>query len=142
MAVININGHWAFVLVYGPEYEEDAGKEIYFDAEFIQDNDTFSGTGIDTGGHGINPDPAIINGFLDGDEISFVKQYASKHYTGENGEIIVEKNIPGPEINYFGTYNKRDNTFNGDWDIVIGTEQVGGSWFDYSCTGTWYMKRK
>ena len=142
MADININGQWTFVIVYGEDYGEDAGKEVFCDAEFIQDNDTFTATSFDTGGFGTNPDKATLTGFIDGDTISFVKQYASYHYQDENGQTIIDKSVPVPEINYFGTYNKQDNTFSGDWDMVLGSQQIAGSWLDESCGGTFIMKRK
>ncbi|MFI5140804.1 MAG: hypothetical protein ACHQII_00485 [Bacteroidia bacterium] len=139
---INITGQWTFVIVYGPEYGEQENQELYFDAEFIQDKDLFTGTGRDTGGSGASPDIATIKGFLEDDEISFIKQYTTNHYIDEEGKITIDKNVPGPEINYYGSFNKLNGMFEGHWEMLMGSQKYGEGWFDDMATGTWAMKRK
>ncbi len=63
MSNINLNGLWTFVIVYGPEYEEMENKELVFEAEFSQDEDTFTAVGIDKDGAGMSPDLAKIRVF-------------------------------------------------------------------------------
>ena len=139
MSNINLNGLWTFVIVYGPEYEEMENKELVFEAEFSQDEDTFTAVGIDKDGAGMSPDLAKIKGFLDGDRISFVKQYEFSHYASGDGKTIIDNNNPGHEINYFGAYDSINNMFYGDWDI---TTRPKGFGYDVTATGTWFMKRQ
>ena len=138
MSSINLSGLWTFVIVYGPEYGENKGEKLIFEAEFSQSDDMFTAVGIDKDGVGMSPDLAKIKGFLDGDKISFVKQYEFSHYASGDGKTIVDNNNPGHEINYFGTYDAVNNLFYGDWDI---TTRPKGFWYDITCTGTWTMER-
>lgn len=138
MNQINLKGLWTFVIVYGPEYGEMKNQELIFEAEFSQDNDTFTAVGIDKSGVGMSPDLARLNGFLDGDNISFVKQYEFSHYASGDGRTIVDKNNAGHEINYFGTYDSVNDMFHGDWDITM---RPKGYSYDLTATGTWTMKR-
>ena len=138
MSNINLNGLWTFVIVYGPEYEEMENKELIFEAEFTQDGDTFTATGMDKDGVGMSPDLARMKGFIDENMISFVKQYEFSHYASGDGKTIVDNNNPGHEINYYGTYDATTNSFSGDWDITTRPIGVG---YDVTATGTWSMKR-
>ncbi len=138
MSNININGLWTFVVVYGAEYGDLENQELIFEAEFSQNEDTFTAVGIDKSGVGMSSDLAKIRGFLDGDTISFVKQYEFSHYASEDGNTIIDKNNVGHEINYFGTYDSTSDLFYGDWDI---TTRPKGFWYDLTATGTWTMRR-
>lgn len=135
---INLKGLWTFVIVYGPEYGDVENQELIFEAEFSQDDDTFTAVGVDKSGVGMSPDLAKIKGFLDGNDISFVKQYEYSHYVTDDGETVVDKSDKGHDINYFGTYDSLNNLFYGDWDI---TSRPKGLGFDITATGTWIMRR-
>lgn len=138
---MNLNGQWKGIIIYGPDYGELENKELYFSANISQNLEIFSGVSVDTGGVGANPDKAVINGFIDGNEISFVLQYASTAWFDENNKVVIEKNKPGPEINYWGTFDPLTNMVEGHWEIVISSEQVGYGWLDDIATGTWSMQR-
>lgn len=137
-----LEGQWTGVITYGPEYGEFEGKELYFEAQFIQTADTFNGTAIDTGGAFPQEEEATISGFIEEDEISFVKQYPYDGIIEEDGTVISDKNKPGPEINYFGKYNALNGTFEGTWEIATDAFEYGYGWFENVATGTWTMKRK
>lgn len=138
---MNINGKWKGTVTYGKEYREHKNSELYFEVEISQNNELFTGIAIDTGGVGTSPDKANLNGKFDGKEISFVKQYESRHYPNRNWEIIIDKSRSGPEIYYSGRYNEKEECFSGDWIIRLQAKFLGFIPINYKNTGTWVMKR-
>lgn len=138
---MNVQGKWTGTIIYGKEYRVHQNKEVYFDLDINQDTDQITGIAMDIGGFATNPDPAKIIGTVVGNGINFIKQYASRH-TFKNGQTVIDKSRPGPEINYTGIYDESSNSFNGNWEItftfklfwLIPIRQSGG--------GTWSMRRK
>lgn len=137
---MNISGKWKGVIVYGPEYEELENQELHFTAEFTQNLDEFTGIAKDVSGIGCNPDTASIRGFIENQSISFIKQYTSTLLLGENGQEL-DRNTPGPEINYWGEYDINLHQFSGHWEIYTEPEALDDGWIEYICSGTWTMKR-
>jgi hypothetical protein len=138
---ININGHWEGKIIYGAEYDKLEHKELYFSMDIIQDLDAFTGIALDKEGIGVNPDKATIKGFIDGNEISFVKQYESTAWFDENDLVVIEKNKLSPEINYFATFDPLTNVIEGHWDVVISSQPFGNDWLDDISTGSFSMRR-
>lgn len=138
----NHEGNWTGVIHLGKKYRLHKNKEIYFDLEMQQDGNNIMGTSIDTGGFGASPDPAKINGNIIDQNIYFVKQYSSRHFLNRNGEMIVDKSRPGPEIFYTGIFNEQGNNFNGDWIMKIKVKLFRLFPLTFKLGGTWTMKRK
>lgn len=137
----NLNGQWKGKVIYGPDYGELENKELYFSVDITQNLDTFTGIALDTGGVGANPNKAAINGFVDGNEISFVMQYSSTARFDENNKVVIEKDKPSPEINYWGTFDPLTNVIEGNWEIVINSEQIGYGYLDDIATGSFSMRK-
>ncbi|MES2285622.1 MAG: hypothetical protein V4547_08035 [Bacteroidota bacterium] len=140
--ITNLNGNWKGIIIYGPEYRNLENKELYFSLEIKQEEETFTGTAIDTSGIGTNPDIAEVRGFIEANEISFVKQYKSTLWFDENYSVIIEKDKLGPEINYWGTFDPLTGTMEGNWEIVVDSQQIGQGYLDNICTGTWTMRKE
>src|SRR4030095_2739846 len=113
---MDIQGEWTGVITYGSEYRKYRDKELFFEMEIVQNADRISGKAIDTGGVGVSPDAAIINGTFKDKKIDFIKQYASLHYY-HNGNTKIDKSRSGFEISYFGEFNEFEQTFVGNWII-------------------------
>lgn len=114
-------GQWAGFFDYGPQYGSELHGEkvsfrlyikFYWDGQFI-------GECVDYDGVGSNFEKATINGFLDGDFISFIKRYT--HFLGfdESGNPIEDESKPHPEIYYQGQYNQNRKAFIGSWEMQI-----------------------
>jgi hypothetical protein len=139
---IEISGTWSGELTYGEEYGPDLqNKKLKFRLILKEDEGDITGECIDTGGTGIITEPASINGFIEDDMISFVKQYPTFYIIDPKGEI---KEIPErepPEFNYSGYYNAENGTFEGDWHVVYEIKQLTFGFAEYALSGTWMMKR-
>lgn len=138
---MDLTGQWFGTVVYGKEYREDKGKELYFQMDLIQYGNEIAGTAIDTGGTGVSPDLARVLGKFENNRIEFLKQYDSSHYLDKNGKIIVDRSKKGHKIKYSASYEETNQTFNGAWKIRV---WVLFLWFfpiPWSCNGTWSMKR-
>jgi len=140
---MDVIGKWTGTIIFGKNYREHQNKALYFDLELTQNNEFITGKATDTGGIGVNPDPALINGKIVADKIQFIKQYESRHYFDNSGNVIIDKSKKGPEISYKGTYNAVDQTFYGNWKIVVKVKIFGiVPILIENGTGTWRMKRK
>ena len=120
-------GQWAGFFDYGPEYGDDLhGEKIsfrlyikfYWDGQFI-------GECVDYDGVGSNFEKASINGFLDGDFISFVKRYPHFYGFDEKDNPIEDEAKPHPEIYYTGQYNHNSKTFTGIWEMQTDIQTLG-----------------
>ena len=130
----DMNGKWSGVLLYGKMYRERENAELYFSIDLITtEEDEFEGTSNDLKGVGMNPDSAVVKGFVDENRISFVLQYKSMHRMNKDGGVDVDNDKPGPEIFYTGNFNHSRQEYEGDWAIERNSKS-GGS-------GTWRMAK-
>ncbi|MBL7901146.1 MAG: hypothetical protein JNK73_04055 [Bacteroidia bacterium] len=138
---MNLTGQWKGIITFGPEYGDWEDKELYFSMDLRQTGLIIEGTAVDTGGVGCNPDIADIKGFVDGDSISFRKQYRSTVTEDENGIEIVEKGKPSPEVEYIGTIDRSFDKIEGEWQINVAVQKLKDAWLDETWTGQWEMSR-
>lgn len=131
-------GQWQGFFRYGPQYGPlIEGQEAEFRL-FIEElsNGEFSGRVIDWEGIGANGEVSSLKGFINGNDVSFTKQYDQSHAIDEQGNCRVVEGASGHAVRYRGCFDKNANQFVGEWEIVgeLGhaTEVV---------TGTWRMKR-
>ena len=137
---MEVNGNWEGIIVYGKEYGENAGKKVVFRSELTQNNDCISGLFYDISGFGTNPEPADVNGKIEGNKIGFVKQYRTKHMVSGNKHQI-DTSRKGPKIFYSGTFDEVTNSFNGNWTIKVSRKFFGLIPLNIRSTGTWTMKK-
>lgn len=136
----NLSGQWKGTIVYSEDYVDLEGEELYFTLEITESAGTFKGIAWDTGGVGVNPDKATVKGFVEGDEISFLKQYGST-LIYENGKETLEKDKPSAEVNYWGTIDREANRVEGHWEIIVDSQKAGDGWFDDIITGSFTMQK-
>ncbi|MCB0472465.1 MAG: hypothetical protein KDC56_05335 [Flavobacteriaceae bacterium] len=137
---MNISGKWNGAITYGKEYGKFAGNEVLFEMEIVQNNDHFHGVSKDTGGFGVNPDPASIEGKITGDTISFIKVYPTFHYINSMGEQKINPSRKGSEIRYTGKYDKAKEVISGNWEMSVWVLVIAIIPWRIKATGTWEMQ--
>ena len=142
MSASNLNGKWSGTIVYGDDYGEQSGKELYFDMELIQEKNRFKGSSTDIGGIGMSEDSSDINGTIRDNVISFVKRYIRYHHFANDGTVNY-KSEPGPKIYYIGEYDETTNSIKGIWQYRIPIKFLTIiTYKNIVFGGTWNMKRK
>lgn len=139
---LDIHGEWFGKCIYGPEYGELENSTLYFKVNFDQNEDTFTGIAIDTGGIGVNPTPANIKGFIDGQDINFVKVYKAFAIFSDNNELEIDHTQSSSEIEYNGTFDASSNSIKGDWAIYTFEDELINGTLEYVATGTWEISRQ
>jgi hypothetical protein len=140
---IPIVGQWLGYFTYGEEYGEDLhGEKVQFRL-FIEQvkNDEFEGKSIDLEGIGANYEVARLRGYLQGDLISFTKEYPYSYSIDDSGNCVEHKDKPHPIVSYTGNYNADLKIFSGEWELRIDIKPVGEYWLEEVSTGTWEMIR-
>lgn len=140
-----INGNWKGD--YTQEFKGGDNQTIVvdFEIELKSEAKGFSGVCYDIEIEEGNREKSSIKGFIDGEIISFVKQYENAIYLDdETEEYILEKNPiePHPEIHYYGTYNADLKKFEGTWEIEVGEELIVPEEYGVELVvGEWWMKK-
>ncbi|HLP37962.1 hypothetical protein [Lacibacter sp.] len=136
-------GQWQGFFQYGPEYGTIIeGQEAEFRL-FIEDyNDgKFSGRIIDWEGLGVDGEVSEVHGFIDGDLMSFTKQYSRSFIIDEFGNTSIEEGVPGHSVIYEGHFDKETNNFLGKWEIVREVGHTSELTLEEVCSGSWRMRR-
>lgn len=132
------SGVWKGQYVYGPQYSQKV-QETAVDFRI-----TMTVTdGIVTGTVSENlplSAPATIEGFIDGNMISFVKKYACAWSVDDYGNVLEFPDEPSHEIHYTGSY--QEDAFSGDWEIFVSQVEVYTGMIEapYSGSGYWTME--
>jgi hypothetical protein len=140
---MNLSGYWQGTIIYGPDYgPEIEGKELFFEMTLNELDGDFTGIARDTGGFGNLIDDATVSGFWDGETISFIKKY--KYFTSfdEKGKMVIDETKEPDEINYTGTFNSEKDLFEGEWEIILNTEELLEGWGEEFCSGAWNMRKR
>ena len=114
---MDFSGKYNCLLKYGIGYELQAGKELTFSMEIIEEDNYFNGTALDIEGVGVNPDEAKVSGIINGIYIEFYKIYKRGHYSDEAGNIVFEDQ-EGIPILYKGDYNEETGFYEGTWEFI------------------------
>lgn len=138
-----MEGNWKGFYSYGPEYGEELnGQKVYFRIHLTSSESEFEGTSIDTEGIGSDFDKATIKGFIEDDFISFVKTYPRKIYINEDGTTIADESEKPAEIYYTGNYNHLNKKFEGQWELIDHSQDLGEyGWLEDVSTGLWEMEK-
>jgi len=134
-------GQWQGFFQYGPEYGEFIeGKEAEFRL-FIEkyNHGQFSGRTIDWEGIGAEGETAKIEGFIDGNFISFRKVYPHLLILDPWGNSSTHSDAPGHTVVYEGNYDPQAKCFFGTWQISFEPEQAGEFLVEELNNGTWRM---
>lgn len=141
--LIDFTGQWAGHFAYGPEYGDDlVGEKVQFRI-FVDSfcNEEFTGRSVDLEGIGANYEIARVKGYIDGDFISFTKQYPHLYGLDEAGKTVEDKTRQHPTVSYSGQYNATTKTFSGQWELRVEIAPVGEYWLEDICTGTWEIRK-
>lgn len=130
-----LNGLWKGSYTLDPEFEND-NSEHYFEMTLnVDDEDEVSGEIRDKLPDDQAPRVAVLTGFIDEGEISFIKQYPFLLLRNENNETIVDESKAHPEIHYQGVIS--DSGIEGTWDMEAAVLFAAGSYHSQLVTGKW-----
>ena len=130
-----LNGLWKGSYTLDPEFEND-NSEHYFEMTLnVDDEDEVSGEIRDKLPDDQDPRVAVLTGFIDEGEISFIKQYPFLLLRNEKNETIVDESKAHPEIHYQGVIS--DSGIEGTWDMEAAVLFAAGSYHSQLVTGKW-----
>ena len=86
---------------------EDCGKPFAFQIEWTIKDGRIKGSSLDEECKGLFSEPASIEGFIDGDFVSFIKKYPACWGYDEEHNLCIMDNIPAPEIHYAGHFTEK-----------------------------------
>ncbi len=137
-----LNGRWTGKLTYGASFGHLAQESLFFTLNLVQKADEFTGTARDEDGIGLSPYLASVKGFVDGEQINFVKEYKLPLVAaqGQSGHSDQDQD-PASEASFWGTYNAQTGEFEGEWIILSSYTLLGNVFFERENGGTWRMKR-
>lgn len=140
--IIDMQGQWKGIYTFGPEYGNLVGQSFEFRLFLTHDMGNFSGKAFDMDAPMNYRDIPLINGFVKNDFISFIKKYETSYSVEDDGSYVVNKDLPGHEIHYYGNYNPAERKFCGKWEIKVGEEQAIDGVIEFLYTGTWEMYKE
>jgi len=132
-----ISGTWSGVFTYdSEEYQEEFMR---FQLILDEKKGILSGQCQDSIEDGGIPIAATIEGFIEGDNICFVKKYPYLIYMDESGEYKKDDSQPHPEIHYHGVFE--NGMLKGSWEMTIGSFNEGEDIITEQITGQWEMTK-
>jgi len=138
--ISHISGHWLGYFEYGAEYGNLYGEKVTFSLLLEHTGEgQFQGKGIEHEGVGMNPEPSTIKGYVDGQNINFIKEYQTYYEFDEAGNEVKYTRKPAPLLTYFGEFNSSDISFEGHWELETPTNPVSDH--VYIWTGTWKITK-
>ena len=142
-AKIQLAGQWFGHFEYGVGYAERLqGQQVLF--SFIVDEYTlsqFTGKCVEYDGVGASADISNIRGFVDGNRISFIKEYPTDYFIDEEGNDVKLEPRDSVRLMYFGLFNHASGEFAGNWEIWLDEQDLGAGSFVDIVSGTWAMRR-
>jgi hypothetical protein len=139
--MISINGRWKGTYYLGPEFGPNEGRSFGFILELKEEDGNIDGVCIEKETAGLFREPVTITGFREDGLISFVKKYPHRFYVDGDGNRLTDPEKDHPEIEYVGEMNPETGKFEGSFQMVADTEQIGFGWYDTVLTGTWVLER-
>lgn len=125
MRIVDNEQIWKGFFSYLQGYEIiDSYIKVPFKMNLTFNGDTFIGTTIDSESKNIFTEPIKVKGFIENDKISFIVNYPYSYFKDENGEILVDKSLKHPTIEYLGYYNELEKKYSGTWEMIIYEEKI------------------
>lgn len=132
-------GFFQYGAVYGTLIEGQKAEFRLFIEEYK--NGIFSGRIIDWEGMGADGEVSAVQGFIEGDLISFTKQYSRRLIFDDFGNTTIEEGMPGYAVIYEGHFDKETNNFQGSWEIVQDTFHTPTLMIEDISSGSWRLHR-
>ncbi|HRE76979.1 MAG TPA: hypothetical protein PLL09_04050 [Flavobacterium sp.] len=125
MRIVDNEQIWKGFFSYLQGYEIiDSYVKVPFKMNLTFNGNSFIGTTIDSESENIFTEPIKVKGFIENDKISFIVNYPYFYFKDENGQILVDKNIKHPNIEYLGFYDEMEKKFSGTWEMIIYEEKI------------------
>ncbi|MCI4671140.1 MAG: hypothetical protein MRZ79_23580 [Bacteroidia bacterium] len=139
---MNLTGRWKGYYIYGNGYGLPYfGQKVEFESEMIQRKDEVSGVITEKGEYSV-PMEATFSGFVQGNFLSFIKNYPGKAQIDEEGDLNVEANGNSHEIHYQGYLDQEHDSIYGRWSISQVVRGPFGEEMTHICEGLWLIKRE
>jgi hypothetical protein len=129
------------IYILGPEYENDEGKSFEFILDLVDEHRIFNGVCYEAELSELFQNPITVTGFWDEEIISFTKKYPCMFFFDEEGKVVIDITKEQPEISYSGKFDKAENGFSGEFEMVVDSFSYGYGWLESSLKGTWNIKR-
>lgn len=133
-----LNGKWLGSYSFDPEFQQD-DKVFSFELTLHVDDDDVSGEIKGVSENEQSPGIAKVTGFVDDNEISFIKKYPALFLRNDLNEIIIDKSKEHPEIHYHGVIS--DNSMEGEWDMEAGVLFKVGEFHSQLISGKWKIDK-
>ena len=138
----DLNGRWTGKLTYGASFGQLAQEALFFTIDIEQQGDEFTGTSRDIDGIGLSPYEASVQGFTDGTQINFVKEYKFPVLFVQEQAGSSNTDHQAAEASFSGSYNAQTAEFEGDWIILSGYTLLGNVFFERDNGGSWSMRKE
>lgn len=140
--MVELTGRWKGLFTLGQEYGEAEGQATSF-ILFLEENEKgqFKGKSVDYDGYAENYNPASITGYMQGNTISFIKQYPFAYDVDEEGQTVYYQDKKHPEIHYEGRYDLKIGKFSGNWEMVTFIIPMGENDLEQLLRGKWEMRK-
>lgn len=134
------SGKWVGEYTYGEEYDDPVkGKTVAFEMNITIVNGLLKGECTDAEATAHFEQPAIIEGSVLDNTITFIKRYPHYWQHEKNGIRFLPK-LPSQEICYTGQFV--NDRFEGEWEIITKLAGAQGEPVSFKGIGSWFMKRK
>jgi hypothetical protein len=142
MTAIQFSGKWEGHYAYGPQYPVERQKErIGFFADLTVEEGILKGFCEEYVTKVHMKKPAMLDGFIEENAISFVKKYPFYYSVDENKEISVDFTRPSHSVRYSGLYDPVSGLLSGEWEIEAARDGDACGEPAYLVTGTWQMRK-
>jgi hypothetical protein len=134
------SGKWVGEYRYGNDYpgmEQQA--PVAFVIHMTIQNGVLTGECLDDETKNHFDKPALIEGTISNNEISFQKKYPYFWDHDDRFKPRFLPKLPAREIKYTGHFN--NGKFSGEWIISSAFTDETGEIFEYRGTGYWYMEK-
>lgn len=143
MTDLQFSGKWEGVYAQWKQYTEEKQEkeEVVFIADITVEDGILSGTSEEQVTRELMGRPATLSGFVEGDVISFIKQYPYYYYLGDDGEIKVDVSREHPPVHYSGMFDAATGIFSGEWEIEVYLDREEYGDDPYLLRGGWELKK-
>jgi hypothetical protein len=134
------SGKWVGYYTYGETYPEGLrNTSAKFIINMTVKDGVLKGTCEDEQCKHLFVAPAIIEGTISGNKISFVKKYP--HYWDIDDLLKIRKvaDLPSQELHYSGEFD--NNSFSGVWQMTAILADEKGDIYEAIYSGSWNMKK-
>jgi hypothetical protein len=134
------SGKWVGEYRYGKDYPGMHSKtQVSFEINMKVQDGVLKGECVDDETKNHFDKPALIEGTIRDNQISFKKKYPYFWDHDDNNKPRFLPKLPAREIEYTGHFD--NGMFTGEWIISSAFTDETGEIFEYRGTGSWQMKK-